>query len=279
MSFFGKILTGLICIVSLFLMWVSITVYATHKNWKEDAEALQRQLAQATSTNEQLTSDRRSLESRLTAENEAALQEVRKLESERVALMSENATLQSDLDQLRQKERANTAAVASTQANNEKLTAEVEILRAQIREHQQARDEAFATMVKATDELHQAQGELTSLRERNLQIVSELGTKTLLLNENGIDPNTDPEAIVPRVRGEVFATRRTAGSQLIEVSIGADDGLKPGHTVEVFRGERYLGRAEILTTEPDRAVGRVLRQFQQGEIQEGDHVATRLRIG
>jgi hypothetical protein len=26
-------------------------------------------------------------------------------------------------------------------------------------------------------------------------------------------------------------------------------------------------------------VGRVLRRFQQGQIQEGDHVATRLRIG
>ena len=279
MNFFGKILTGLICIVALFLMCVSIMVYATHKNWKADADALETQLDQATATNDQLQSERRSLESRLKAEIEAAQQEVRKLESERVALMTQNSTIQSVLDQLRQKERANTAAVASTQANNEKLTAEVEILREQIREHQQSRDEAFATMIKATDQLHQAQGELTSVHERNRQLVSDLGAKTSLLNENGIDPNTDPEAIVPRVRGEVFATRRSAGIQLIEVTIGADDGLKPGHTVEVYRGDRYLGRAEILTTEPDRAVGRVLRRFQQGQIQEGDHVATKLRIG
>jgi hypothetical protein len=278
MNFFGKILTGLIAFFSVVLMVVSVAVYATHRNWKADAEALQQQLAQANATNEQLESERQSLESRLTAENEAALQEVRKLESERVTLMAENTTLQSDLDQLRQQERANTAAVASTQANNEKLTAQVEVLRSQIREHQQARDEAFRTMVQATDELHQVQGELTSVRERNTQLVSELGAKMLLLNENGIDPDTPPDAIVPRVRGAVLATRRSAGSQLIEVTIGSDDGLKPGQTVEVFRGERYLGRAEILTTEPDRAVGRVLRQFQQGEIQEGDDVATRLRV-
>jgi hypothetical protein len=61
--------------------------------------------------------------------------------------------------------------------------------------------------------------------------------------------------------------------------VGADDGLKPRHTVEVFRGDRYLGRVEILRTEPDRAVGRILRQFQQGQIEEGDDVATRFRIG
>jgi len=277
MNFFGKILTGLICIVSLFLMWVSIVVYATHKNWKEDATALQTQLDQTRTENTKLQSERQNLESQLKAEIEASQQEVRKLESERVALLGQNSTIQSELDQLRQKERANTAAVASTQSNNEKLTAEVEVLRKQIRENQQNRDEAYATMIEATDKLHQAQGEVSSLKERNIQLVGDLGTKTLLLNENGIDP--DPEAIVPRVRGEVFATRRSAGNQLIEVTIGADDGLKPGQTVEVYRGERYLGRVEILTTEPDRAVGRVLRRFQQGQIQEGDHVATRLRIG
>lgn len=100
-----------------------------------------------------------------------------------------------------------------------------------------------------------------------------------LLEDNDIDPNTSPDAVVPKVRGIVSKTQRTAGSQLIEVTVGADDGLKPGHTVEVYRGDRYLGRAEILKTEPDRAVGRILRQFQQGQIEEGDDVATRFRIG
>ncbi len=279
MNFFGKILTGLICIVSLFLMWVSIMVYATHKNWKDDAAQLTKDLNQATAKNNQLESSLRSLESQLTAEVEASQQEVRKLESERVTLLAQNTSIQKELDQLRQQERANTAAVASTQANNEKLTDDVESLRGQIRENQQARNNAFATMIKATDELHQAQGNLATVRERNMQLVQELGTTTSLLRDNGIDPSTDPEAIVPQVRGLVSATHRSAGSQLIEITVGADDGLKPGHTVEIYRGERYLGRAEILRTEPDRAVGRVLRRFQQGQIQEDDNVATKLRIG
>ncbi|MEM9658885.1 MAG: 50S ribosomal protein L15, partial [Planctomycetota bacterium] len=56
-------------------------------------------------------------------------------------------------------------------------------------------------------------------------------------------------------------------------------GVKKGQTVEVFRGTRYLGRAQILRSDPDRAVGRVIREFQQGQIQEGDDVATKLRVG
>ena len=112
--------------------------------------------------------------------------------------------------------------------------------------------------------------------ERNTQLVEDLATAKSALQEEGIDPNAK---VVPRVRGLVSKTRRADGGQLIEITIGADDGVKPGHTGEVFRGERYLGRAEILSADPDRAVGRVIRQFQQGQIQEGDDVATKLRIG
>ena len=83
---------------------------------------------------------------------------------------------------------------------------------------------------------------------------------------------------MPRVDGIVSQVRQAAGDQLIEVTIGADDGLKVGNTVEVYRDNKYLGRVEILKTSPDRAVGRVDRRFQTGQIQEGDRVATRFKV-
>ena len=97
MNFFGKILTGLICIVALFLMWVSIMVYATHKNWKADADSFKTQWDQATATNDQLRSDHRIFESQSKAEIEVKLQEVRTLESERDTLTTEKSTIQSEL--------------------------------------------------------------------------------------------------------------------------------------------------------------------------------------
>ncbi len=279
MNFFGKVLTVLVFAASLMLMVTALFVYATHRNWKEDYDKLKADLVLVQQQNAQLDSQKNSLESQLNAEVEYVRQEASKLATEREQLAGQNVALQSQLDQLLQLERTNTAAVASTQANNEKLTDEVGNLREEIRINQAERDRAFTTTVKSTDDLHQAQGELTSLRERNTQLAQEIGNKTRLLDDNGIDPNTDPGAVVPRVRGIVSSIQNTAGSQLIEISIGSDDGLKRDHTVEIFRGDRYLGRAEILKTEPDRAVGRILRQFQQGQIEEGDDVATRFRIG
>jgi septal ring factor EnvC (AmiA/AmiB activator) len=279
MNLLGKIFAVSIAVLAIILMAFSMVVYTTHRNWKDDAEQLSDQLSQAQARNAQLESSYRSLDSQLKAEIEASLQEVRKLETERVELMGQNTAFQRELDQLRQRERTSTAAVASTQANNETLASEVNSLRGEIRENQSTRDSAFATMVSATDQLHQSQGRLSSLEERNRQLAQDLGGKIHLLREEGIDPDMDPEAVVPGVRGQVKATRQAAGTQLIEISIGSDDGLRTGNTVEVYRGERYLGRAEIIKTEPDRAVGRVLREFQQGQIQEGDHVATRFRVG
>jgi hypothetical protein len=278
MNFFGKILIGLTAIASIFLLVASLAVYSTHRNWKEDYDALKTQLATAQNQNQQLESQKNSLEGQLTAEVEFARQEASKLATEREQLVSQNIDIQRRLDELTQLERSKTAAVAATQANNEKLTGEVGVLREEIRTNQAERDLAFSNALQATDGLHQADNELTTLRERNTQLAQEVGHKSALLDENGIDPNTDPDAVVPRVRGIVSSTQNTAGSQLIEITIGADDGLKPTHTVEIFRGDRYLGRAVILKTEPDRAVARILRQFQQGQIEEGDDVATRFRI-
>jgi len=279
MNLLGKILTGAIVIAAVMLLCVSMMVYATHKNWKTSADDLKRDLAEARNQNQQLQSKYNSLDSQLKAEVEAALQDVRKLESERVQLIAQSSTIQRQLDSLLQKQRQNMAAVASTQANNEELTKEVAGLRVALRENQQKRDEAFATTIKATDKLHQAQGRLSTLRERNGQLTQEVAMKSSLLLENGFDPTATPGAVVPQVRGIVSASRRNASGQMIEVTVGADDGLRKGHTVEIFRGERYLGRAEIIQTEPDRAVGRVIRKFQQGQIQENDHVATKLRVG
>jgi predicted RNase H-like nuclease (RuvC/YqgF family) len=214
--------------------------------------------------------------SQLNAEREAAQQEVRKLESELETVTRQNATIQREVDQLRAERRAAEGMVAATEENNNKLTEEVLTLRTAIAENQQARDEAFAKTLEATTQLHVTAGDLQAVRERYDQIVQQLSEAIRKLRDSGIDPNAD---VVVHARGKITGTRRADGAQLIEISIGYDDGVRPGQTVEIFRGDRYLGRAEILRAEPDRAVGQVIRKSQIGQIQEQDDVATKLRVG
>ena len=278
MNWLGKIFVILIFIMSIVFMTLALAVYATHKNWKDEADTLQTRLRNAQAEYDRLKGEYNQRESQLTAEVESAQQQVRKLEAERVALVDRNSGIQTELDQLKAERREATAAVAATQQNNQRLAQEVTGLRDDIRENQLARDRAFATTLTATEQLHQTKSQLDSALERSRQLTSQVADYTHIMQSSGIDPNTSPDAVTPTVNGLVSQVRQTAGAQLVELTIGADDGLKQGNTVEVYRGDRYLGRIEILRTSPDRAVGRVDRRFQQGRIVEGDRVATRLQI-
>jgi hypothetical protein len=278
MNLLGKIFAMAILVLSVMFMTLSLAVYATHKNWKDEASQLQSQLTQSRGALELKIAEFNRLETQLTGEVESVNQQVRKLETERVALVERNSVVQSELDQLKAERREATAMVAATQANNQRLADEVTGLRQDIRTNEQARDQAFHTTLTATEELHQKAGELRNSVERNRQLTEQVSGMTSVMDAKGIDPNTPPDAITPTVDGLVSRVRQVAGAQLVEVTIGSDDGLKQGNTVEVYRGGRYLGRLDIVKTSPDRAVGRVDRRFQQGSIQEGDRVATRLRI-
>ena len=276
MNLLGKIFTILILVASIFLMVVAMFVYATHRNWKDAYDQLNAKLSAQTAANANAEAQYLAQISQLKSEQSAAVQDVAKLETERNLIVSQNQAIQKEVDQLRQDQAASVALVKATEENINRLTQEVTGLRDSIRVAQQERDEQFHTTLKATSELHSVGGQLQQLEERSAQVVAQLADVTAKATEGGVDLQGE---YVPRVRGKVSKSRRSTEGQLIEITIGADDGVRPGQTVEIFRGERYLGRAEIMKADPDRAVGRILREFQQGQIQENDDVATKLRVG
>lgn len=278
MNWLGKVFVVVILIMSLVFMGLSMAVYATHKNWKTETENLAKQLTQARAEKEALiTAHNRRVED-LDREKTAATQQAVKLEAERAQLAEHNVAIQTELDGLKQNQRDHIAAVASTQAINQTLAGEVGDLRQKIRNEQQTRDRVFKKALDATEELNQAAGDYQKTRERRDELTKEVAGMTAVMREKGIDPKTDPNSIVPSVEGVVSGLKRTGGAQLVEVTIGSDDGLKTGNTLEVSRGDKYLGRLEIIQTSPDKAVARVDRNFQQGQIQEGDRVATRIKL-
>lgn len=284
MNWLGKVFVVLILVMSLVFMGLAMAVWATHTNWKEvidgsaSSPGLKKQLTEAQTENSNLKALHNRRVEELTAEIDAGGQRLKQLETERVSLIARNTEIQAERDQLRQEQRDATAAVAATQANNDRLAADATALREQIRAEQQARDASFKATLAATEELHQLRNEYETALERSQQLTKQNAGMSHIMRANNLDPAADPSGVVPTVNGVVSQIRRVAGGQLAEITIGADDGLKEGHTVEVFRGSRYLGRLEVMTTSPDKSVAKVDRRFQQGAIQEGDRVATRLKL-
>lgn len=282
MNLIGKIFVAVILLLSVVFMILAMATYSTHKNWKNAYTTANTKLTQTNAQLQRNDSAHKLQVEEMQQKIDSANQLVRNLQSERQALVSRNEDIQTEINDLKQERRDATAAVTSTQANNERLANENVTLQGETIAAQEAADRSFQTTVEATAELHDASVKLANTAELSDELTQQVATMTEVMRAEGIDPATRVGDVVPRVNGYVSLVRRRAGDETIEITIGSDDGIKRGHTIEVFRTNdslgqsKYLGRAVVLSTNGDRAYARIVPELKKARIQEGDRVATRL---
>lgn len=283
MNLVGKIFVVLIFVMSLVFMSFVVAVYATHTNWKqkvmEPETGLKAQLDTAQQRNTELKDQVTKLESQLAAETTAKREALAKLETENDELRRERERLEKELADLQKDQREAIAAMQATQNSLANLRQEVETLRTSIQKAQQERDENFTTLVKTTDQLHQTANELTTLKQRSVQLGQQLADAMAVLKKHGLEPiPARYDGLPDPVDGIVTAA---TGNGMVEISIGADDGLQKGHQLQVYRltadQAKYLGRIEIVQTQPDKAAAKIIPEYQQGAIESGDRVASKLQ--
>ena len=109
--------------------------------------------------------------------------------------------------------------------------------------------------------------------ERRAQLEKQVANARILLQQGGLTLESLPKDRVPTLDGDVLAVAENS----IEVSLGADDGLQVGHTLEVYRSGQYVGRAVVRSVRPDRSIAVLVKEFTRGIVQRGDRVTTRLK--
>ena len=276
MTLVGKIFTMLILIMSVVFLGFSIVIFATHRNWRDMVIAeggLKSQIEELSQTNVRLRDEINRSKDRLAIEQAAR----------RFAL----AALQSRLDDLDQQLRRREQEFGNLQAENgvlletvstkntllKALTDEVGGLRTEIRTAQQDRDTYFAEVIDLTDKLNSIAGNAETLKERNEQLAQQVSKQKMVLDAFDLTADTPVHDRPPTLDGVVTAV---GARDLVEISIGSDDGLRENHQLEVYRENEYVGRVVVVKTEPDRAVVRILPDYRRGSIRKGDRVATRL---
>ena len=79
--------------------------------------------------------------------------------------------------------------------------------------------------------------------------------------------------VPPGIDGVVLTVPRP---DQVEISIGGDDGLTKGHSLQVYRitrnGPTYVGKIEVVKADPDRSACKVDPKWLQSNIQRGDRV-------
>ncbi len=290
MNLVGKILTVLILVMSLAFMGFAVAVYATHKNWKEVVLLTEDQVRPGKNLgltyevqglkdrNQRLKDQKIQLEGDVEAERKAKEQAVAKLESQFELIKVRHARLVQENEQLVKDQREAVAAMKAAQTTLASFRAEVLKLRTGVAEAQKDRDAHFKEVVRLTDELHQAINERQRLNARRASLDADLSKAKQVLRHFGLDKDASLDSSPPQVEGIVLAVPQPS---LVEISIGSDDGLKEGHSLEVYRtaggSSTYVGRIHVVKTSYDKAACKVDPNYRKSNVQRGDRVTSKIR--
>jgi chromosome segregation ATPase len=258
-------------------------VFATHKNWKEYADnaspkagempGLKQQLDELKAKKLEADEALRKLQAQLAMEQAARKQALAALAQRATKAEMELGLKEAELATLTTNHTQVSAAAKTAQDRLTTLEGEITGLRGDLRTTQQDLDKQFQQVVDLTESLNQAMGLQKELQERNQQAVLQIAQMKMVMDAHGLKPDTLVAHIPPKVEAVVL---EVSDKDLIEISIGSDDGIKIGHALEVFRDNTYLGRIIIKKTAPDRAVGQIQKDLQRGQIKRGDRVTTKL---
>ncbi len=279
MNLVGKIFVFLNLFLAVGFMVMSMMVYATHKNFRTEIEApktgWKAQFTEKYKEAESLAKQRRELEVQLNAEVIARERALASAESHRQTLVDLVKQLKETLVQ-KDKALADATQTNTQLQANLKTHADAE---AQVTEAAKLaaaeNDKRFKRLIAITDELNVLVAQLPILKERSSQLAQDVAKAKVLLQKLG-HTLEDPDQ-PPPVTGTIVSVGRLQDPNLVELSLGFDDGLRINHTVDLYRGKVYLGRAVITNTEGNRAVAKILKDGLRAPVREDDNFTTRLQ--
>ncbi|MHC5538998.1 hypothetical protein ACYOEI_12340 [Singulisphaera rosea] len=284
MTFVGKILVIVIMAFALLFLGISTVVFTTATDWKKLADAQTTKVRDLTAKNKTATDEINSLKKDVETvkEQDAATKKT---------LDDKIAALNADIDRMQKEITAARGELVTAQQNSRSALDEAEASR---KETTQLRADKLAVEKQANDfklrqtELNDNIRQLTrelAVAKKNADDLRDRASKfsQLLRDHNLSDNITNIKGLAspPTVEGRVL--RVDAANKRIELSIGSDDGLVPGHILELYRllpNEVYLGKVQVISVDPDQAVASVIKTTVQGrKIKEGDIVADSIHTG
>ena len=281
MTLVGKIFTVLIFVMSIVFMAFSVMVFATHRNWRDYADntdttkgdlGLKQKLEQYVQLKRDADATLQSLKTTLEQERAARKHALAALTARQVKAENELSVKEGLLNEANSQLAAAAEAAKAAQTRLAALETEITGLRADKRTTEQDLDTKFATVVSLTDQLNQSMSLSDALKERNQQATLEIARKKMVMDSRGLTDTTPTDHIAPKVDAVVL---EVSDKDLIEISIGSDDGIKVDHKLDIYRDNTYLGRIVIMRVSGDRAVGRIMKELQRGQIKRGDRVTTK----
>ncbi len=279
MTDLGKVFVIIVTVLSTGFLTLSMVVNASHVNYREKSNEVEKTNRQLTANVQELKTAVEQGQTELAQEQAARRQAIAALQTQNDTVTKTLSQREAEVRNLQSQNTELTQTMAQTQDELKRVTEENNNIRTQIATTLEDRNDLRSKVIARTDELYNLQSLLADSKDRVKQLQDEVTilearstTAAATLAAAGLSEN--PEDVPPSdVKGIITAV---SGSDLVEISLGRDDGLRPGHQLEVYRGNQYLGRIRIQRVDDDKAIGEILPAYRRGYIKQNDIVAAKI---
>lgn len=284
MSPIGKLFTVINLALAALFVGSAAALINTGQTYRQDLEALQTSsAAEIADLNGQLATERDNVGIERQAKD-GALAQVSALESDKAALEDDLNTEREQNADLRERLTSIDGKLGDLESTNRQQQSQITdlndtatALRSERDEALDARDEAEAARADAErnatsyererDELQIALGranEAAASADAKLRAVAQ----TYKIDLNNLNDQ-------PELAGRVTAVDGSHGTTVVVINIGKNDGVKPGHTFDVYAGGVYKGKIYVETVNASQSAA-TIQMAGEGDIAAGDAVVTRL---
>lgn len=277
----GQILVILLTCFSILFMGFAVTVFSTRTNWRENYNKKKGELDELTKKKQAADQQVKTLTEFITTEAENHRKERGIYEGQIKEQQKTHNELQENFKQARG-DAAKYAVQVKLYGDQAKIrTDEAILLRNQLDDTRKKKDEAQKVQFETQQKFIELKGSYETLEARLKDLQLRESDLVAILEKHGM--STDPKAYgtlaetPPEVEGIVLEVDKEG--KFVKISIGSDDGLRKRHRLHVYRVKpqgKFVATIEITELDPDQAVARILPQFKQGNIQQGDFVANKI---
>ncbi|MGC3970100.1 MAG: hypothetical protein QM775_23065 [Pirellulales bacterium] len=186
------------------------------------------------------------------------------------------ALLETEKEKLKKEVDAKTTEIQSITEDKSKTTAAIEALTTEVSKKSMELETLSADLEAKKGQVQDLHDQVVIKTGQLAELgatLAKLQAQVLILSK----PKDGPMVSIPKIDGYV----RAATKDMVEISLGSDDGVTRGQTMFVYRpgatsnSAKLIGRIEILQTTADVSVGKVIPEYSKGLIEKDDRVATR----
>ena len=281
MSVVARILIVLNLVLAVVFLGASATFLGQKESWKKlhevDTQKLKEEVADLTNT----VSAKENLFRQQEQEANNFKNQMSEIKAKYEQAETDLQTFKDNYNKLNSDHKKLSDTYQTQLANNDSLRNDLNAAVA-------AKDTAMAEARAATDtsnnavteqkrlesELMDAQDQIAGLEKKIVELSKEIESAGVVLQAYKDKYGEISEIVsAPALSAKVSAVDEKLN--IVVLSIGKDDGVKPGFTFTVYRGDQYVGKVVVDDVAKDHCSGYSKKELQKGSIQVGDDARTR----